>query len=113
MGNPVAGFLFGFLPNAILRVVLVEQSGTGLDHHAIGISIDVGGKPELSCENDGAFFFIVEKNRGTVSSVLRFPAVSDFFAGPVGEFIRHLPQGVPVIGQNFGLENLDVFDHRF
>jgi hypothetical protein len=54
-----------------LGVVLVEQARGGLDQHAVGMVVHVGGEPELPGEEDRAPTRVEQEDRRPVAAVVR------------------------------------------
>ncbi|MNZ77504.1 hypothetical protein D3C78_960480 [compost metagenome] len=105
--DDIAGFLLGFLANAGVRVVVVQQAGAGFDQQVI-VPVDEGREAELPGQHHGLLGFAVQQDGGAIATVVGLARQLAPLAIAAEVVIGGLAQHVPIIREDFDVLDADA-----
>ena len=98
--HAVAGLLLGLAADGGLGVIAVEQPRGGLEQHAVGMAVEVGGQAELPRQQDRVPRLVAQQDRGAVAAVVGLAVLRRPLAVAALDVERGAPQRVPGVRQH-------------
>jgi hypothetical protein len=109
----IPSFFLALSSDRAFRLFILQEPGTRLDEHPIRATVNKCRKSKLSGEKNGLSFSVKKKNRGSVSSIVRFTA--DGLPGSIfpAEVKSRLLEGVPIVREHLDFLHSNFVFHDF